>query len=56
LGLGDTDSVYIPTLVKELENEVIVKVACGRNHTLFLNDQGIVFGELRKPQYYNHYN
>lgn len=42
LGLGDTKDRKCPTLVKELSGHRIVAAATGRNHSLFLTDQGTV--------------
>ncbi|CAH1104575.1 unnamed protein product [Psylliodes chrysocephalus] len=43
LGLDDTASRTIPTLVPGLENMNIIGAACGRHHTLFLTDAGSVY-------------
>jgi len=43
LGLGDTKDRKCPTLVKELTGHRVVSVATGRNHSVFLTDEGKVF-------------
>ena len=44
LGLGDTKDRKVPTLIKDLTGHKISKVAVGRNHSLFLTDEGKVLG------------
>lgn len=34
-----------PTLIPDLEHVNIIQAACGRNHTLFLTDTGVVYGK-----------
>lgn len=43
LGLGDCQNRQNPTLVKELDPYNIVSVATGRQHSLFLTEEGDVF-------------
>ncbi|ESO04865.1 hypothetical protein HELRODRAFT_154695 [Helobdella robusta] len=43
LGLGDKDRRDVPTLIESFSSLNIVKVACGKSHTLFLVDTGSVF-------------
>lgn len=43
LGHGDTKRVEAPKLIEGLSHEVIVSVACGRNHTLALTGKGPQF-------------
>lgn len=52
LGLGDLVTRAEPTLVKGLEGHKIVSAACGKGHTLFLTDTGVVFacGENKMGQ------
>ena len=52
LGLGDLVTRDTPVLVKGLEGHNIVSIACGRGHTLFLSDKGVVFacGENKMGQ------
>ena len=38
-----TDTVTRAALVEVLADEVVVDVACGKSHTLFLTDKGDVF-------------
>lgn len=42
LGLGDTKDRKCPALVAELTGHKVVKVATGKNHSLFLTDEGRV--------------
>jgi alpha-tubulin suppressor-like RCC1 family protein len=42
LGLGDTKDRRCPTLVNSLSGHRVVKAATGKNHSLFLTDQGKV--------------
>eukprot|EP00096_Caligus_rogercresseyi_P007137 TRINITY_DN246_c0_g1_i1.p1 TRINITY_DN246_c0_g1~~TRINITY_DN246_c0_g1_i1.p1 ORF type:complete len:446 (+),score=137.97 TRINITY_DN246_c0_g1_i1:423-1760(+) len=52
LGIGDKKDRRCPTLVKALQDENIVTVATGKNHSLFLSDDGKVFatGENKSGQ------
>ncbi|XP_049849378.1 uncharacterized protein LOC126318611 [Schistocerca gregaria] len=43
LGLAKKDYVYAPRLVKELSQLNIVQLACGSDHTVFLNSLGEVY-------------
>lgn len=43
LGQTDLKALEKPTLVSGLEDVNVIQVACGRNHTLFLSDTGIVY-------------
>jgi alpha-tubulin suppressor-like RCC1 family protein len=43
LGLGDSISRNLPTLIKALENVKIEKAAIGKNHTFFLASTGEVW-------------
>merc|ERR1712110_844648 len=43
LGVGDAKDRKCPTLVKELTGHRVVSVVTGRNHSLFLTDEGKVF-------------
>lgn len=43
LGHGDTNTRNTPEYVKALEGEHIVSAACGKGHTLFLTDKGVVY-------------
>ncbi|KAH3779864.1 protein RCC2 homolog [Dreissena polymorpha] len=43
LGLGHTNRVDIPTVVDCLSECKVISAACGRNHTLFLTDKGVVY-------------
>ncbi|XP_055592088.1 protein RCC2 homolog isoform X2 [Uranotaenia lowii] len=43
LGQPELKTLEIPTLVSGLENLNIIQAACGRNHTLFLTDTGVVY-------------
>lgn len=43
LGLGDTETRFVPTVVEGLKDLNIVSAACGRAHTLFLTDDGTVY-------------
>ena len=47
LGHGDTQRLDVPKVVESLKHKVVVKAACGRQHTLVLTQQGQVyaFGE-----------
>lgn len=42
LGLGDTKDRKCPSLVKDMSGYKVVKVATGKNHSLFLTDEGKV--------------
>jgi len=42
LGVGDTKDRKCPTLIKEISGHKIVRVATGKNHSLFLTDEGKV--------------
>lgn len=44
LGHGDVATRQVPTLVEALKNHKIVDAACGKGHTLFLTDKGVVYG------------
>jgi len=44
LGTGDTNTRATPTLVESLKDHRIVDAACGKGHTLFLTDKGVVYG------------
>jgi hypothetical protein len=44
LGQGNFSASFTPILVNALEKHVIVKAAVGRHHSLFLTDEGRVFG------------
>uniref|UniRef100_A0A0B6ZY47 Protein RCC2 homolog n=1 Tax=Arion vulgaris TaxID=1028688 RepID=A0A0B6ZY47_9EUPU len=44
LGLGHTDRQDAPQLVESFQGQNIVYAACGRKHTLFLTENGTVFG------------
>lgn len=44
LGLGDTETRFVPTVVEALKNKNVVAAACGRSHTLFLTSDGVVYG------------
>ncbi|CAH0557019.1 unnamed protein product [Brassicogethes aeneus] len=52
LGLDNTNTKDIPTVVPALENMNVISAACGRNHTLFLTDTGTVYacGDNRSGQ------
>ncbi|KAM8927073.1 protein RCC2 [Pelodytes ibericus] len=52
LGHGDLKRVDAPKLIDSLKGEVFVYAACGRSHTLALNDTGCVFafGENKMGQ------
>lgn len=52
LGHGDLVTRAAPTLVKGLEGHKIVTAACGKGHTLFLTDTGVVYacGENKMGQ------
>jgi len=52
LGHGDTQRLDVPKVVESLRNKVVVKAACGRQHTLVLTQQGQVyaFGENLQGQ------
>ncbi|XP_054743732.1 protein RCC2 homolog [Anastrepha obliqua] len=52
LGLPDVKICEKPTLIPGLEKFNIVQVACGRHHSLFLTDTGIVYacGENKSGQ------
>ena len=43
MGLGDSTRRDSPTLVDGLKDVAIVDAACGRNHTVFLSDRGVVY-------------
>lgn len=43
LGHGDTVRRDIPTLIDSLTDFNIVKAACGKGHTLFLTDRGVIY-------------
>ncbi|EEB12098.1 conserved hypothetical protein [Pediculus humanus corporis] len=43
LGVGDTKTRDLPTLVESLKEYIIVGAATGRSHTLFLTERGTVF-------------
>ncbi|KAL4221544.1 Protein rcc2 [Mactra antiquata] len=43
LGLGHTNRVDKPALVECLAGYNIIDASCGRNHTLFLTDKGVVY-------------
>jgi len=42
LGLGDTKDRKCPTLVKDISGHKVVKAVTGKNHSLFLTDEGKV--------------
>ncbi|XP_077511895.1 protein RCC2 homolog isoform X1 [Amblyomma americanum] len=44
LGQSDLKRRDVPTLVETLRDSLVVGAACGRGHTLFLTDHGVVFG------------
>jgi alpha-tubulin suppressor-like RCC1 family protein len=46
LGLGDENigSEYVPTLIEYLEDEFIISISAGRDHSLVLTSRGMVFG------------
>lgn len=52
LGLGDVVTRSTPTLIKSLEGVNVVTAACGKGHTLFLTDKGVVYsvGENKMGQ------
>merc|ERR1711997_1088181 len=52
LGIGDAKDRKCPTLVKELTGHKVVSVVTGRNHSLFLTDEGKVLacGDNRSGQ------
>lgn len=52
LGLGDVVTRATPTQVTSLDGEKIVSAACGKGHTLFLTDKGVVYaaGENKMGQ------
>ncbi|CAH1774062.1 unnamed protein product [Owenia fusiformis] len=43
LGHGDTKRRDIPTIIESLKDENIISAAVGKNHTLILNDRGVVY-------------
>ncbi|XP_031617169.1 protein RCC2 homolog [Contarinia nasturtii] len=43
LGQPELKTYEKPTLIPELENVNIIQAACGRNHSLFLTDTGVVY-------------
>lgn len=43
LGLGDLVTRFEPTPVATLSGQKIISAACGKGHTLFLNDKGVVY-------------
>ncbi|XP_018392810.1 PREDICTED: RCC1 and BTB domain-containing protein 1-like [Cyphomyrmex costatus] len=43
LGIGHYEDTTIPTLISSLRGTVIVKVACGNQHTLALTDKGNLY-------------
>lgn len=52
LGLDNTTTKEVPTIVPALGNMNVISAACGRNHTLFLTDTGTVYacGDNRSGQ------
>lgn len=44
LGTGDPEPLFVPKLIDQLDNENIVQITCGTDYTLFLNEEGNVFG------------
>ena len=43
LGLGDTATRVTPVVVEGLRDMNVIAAACGRSHTLFLTDEGVVY-------------
>ena len=43
LGHGDKKYRFIPTKVESLDGLVIVKIACGRSHTVAFTDKGDMY-------------
>ena len=44
LGVGDRENRLVPTLLRgELQNELVVQVAAGYGHTIFVTNNGLVF-------------
>jgi len=43
LGQGHLLNLFEPTLIQDLQNKVIVDVACGASHTLCLSEDGVVY-------------
>lgn len=43
LGQPELRTYEKPTLIPELEDVNIIQAACGRNHSLFLSDKGVVY-------------
>lgn len=43
LGHSQLENFNQPTMIKALKNVNIIQAACGRNHSLFLSDTGIVY-------------
>jgi len=43
LGQPELKTYEKPTLIPDLEHVNIIQAACGRNHSLFLTDEGVVY-------------
>lgn len=43
LGQPELKTYEKPTIIPELEDVNIIQAACGRNHSLFLTDSGVVY-------------
>lgn len=43
LGQGSTDRIDTPTVVSALEGLNVIDVACGKQHTLFVTEKGVVY-------------
>lgn len=43
LGQPELKTYETPTVIPELESQNIIQAACGRNHSLFLTDNGVVY-------------
>lgn len=52
LGHSKLETYNKPKKIKELENVNIIQVACGKNHSLFLTDTGVVYacGDMTSGQ------
>lgn len=43
LGQPETRTYETPTLISDLQHVNVIQAACGRNHSLFLTDTGVVY-------------